>query len=411
MEFGCIGEHLTHSFSKEVHARIGAYPYDLCEIEKCNLDAFLLKKDFLGINVTIPYKKDVIPYLSYISDEAKEIGAVNTVLNRNGRLYGYNTDFAGMASLFSKLGLSLNGKKVLILGTGGTAQTAKAVASHLGAKDIICVSRTESNDAISYECAKAKHTDAEILINTTPCGMYPDVDKTPIELENFTSLEGVVDAIYNPLRSKLVLNAQARGILAAGGLYMLVAQAVYAARIFQGKDYPQSVIDEIYKSILAEKQNIVLIGMPGCGKTTLGKALAKALGKEFLDTDDLILKKHKQNPGQIIASVGESAFRDMESEVIEVVSALNGCIIATGGGAVLREENVYALKQNGMLFFLDRNLDDLMPTPDRPLSSTKEAIEALYRERYGIYTSVSDERIVVEGGVNDVLENIIMRIK
>ena len=411
MEFGCIGEHLTHSFSKEVHARIGTYSYELCEIEKVNLDAFMQKREFRGINVTIPYKKDVIPYLSFISEEAKTIGAVNTIVNRDGLLYGYNTDFAGMKALLFKLGLSLNGKKVLILGTGGTSQTAQAVASHLGAREVICVSRTGRNGAISYKCAMAKHLDAEIFINTTPCGMYPRVDETPIDIADFQHLEGVVDAIYNPLRSNLVLNAQSRGIPAIGGLYMLVAQAVYAAEIFHRKEYPISLIDEIYEAILFEKQNVVLIGMPGCGKSTLGKAFAEVVCKEFLDTDELISKKHKQNPGQIIESQGEEIFRDIESVVIKEVSHLNGCVTATGGGAVLREQNVRAMKRNGMLFFLDRNLDDLMPTQDRPLSSTKEAIEALYRERYGIYTSVSDERIVVEGGVNDVLENMIKRIK
>lgn len=395
MKFGCIGEHLAHSFSKEIHNKIGEYDYILREVEKEKLDEFMKNRDFLGINVTIPYKVDVMPYLHEISPMAQKIGSVNTVVNKDGFLFGYNTDFLGMSALIKKTGLDLKEKKVLVLGTGGTSKTAVAVSKELGALKVITVGRTGKNGSATYEQVYKNHTDAQVIINTTPCGMYPNIDDCPIDVSVFDSLEGGVDAIYNPLRSVFVQNLQKRGLPAQGGLYMLVAQAVYAAEKFMDKTYGEKIIDDIYEKILKSKQNIVLTGMPGCGKSTLGKIIAKKTGREFIDTDNYIELKTGMHPSHIISTKGIDAFRNIESEAISSLSAKSGFIIATGGGAVLKSENVDSLKKNGKIYFIDRPLKDIVPTDDRPLSSSREELKKRYDERYDIYCSTSDEIIKV----------------
>lgn len=393
MEYGCIGEHLSHSFSKEIHAAIGEYSYILQEIEPRKLEEFIKNKNFSGINVTIPYKSEVIPYLNGISPQAKDIGAVNTIVNKDGVLYGYNTDFFGMRALIQKTGLELSGKKVLIAGTGGTSKTAFAVARSMGASDIVVVGRTGARGSVTYEDVYRHHTDAQIIINTTPCGMYPDIANSPLDTDCFSGLQGAIDAVYNPLRTVFVQQVQKRGLPAQGGLYMLVAQAVFAAEKFTGKSYGTRVIDEIYGKILSEKENIVLIGMPGSGKTTVGKILADNRGLEFVDTDKYIEQKYAKSPEHIIRENGIDVFRDIESAAVEEICVKNGCIIATGGGAVLREKNVDLLKQNGRLWFLDRPIEDIVPTQDRPLSSNTDELKKRYHERYDIYCSVADEVI------------------
>ena len=390
MQYGCIGEHLTHSFSKEIHNEIGDYLYRLQEIPMGQLDAFMEKRDFKAINVTIPYKQAVIPHLTEIDPMADMIGAVNTVVNRDGKLYGYNTDFGGMADTIRYAGICLEGKKVLILGTGGTSNTAMAVAKHLGAKEIYKVSRAEKPGMLTYENVLRVCPDAQILINTTPRGMFSREGGMAIDPADFSQLEGVVDVVYNPLRTPFVQQALKLGIPATGGLYMLVRQAVLASEIFLGKTYPEGTTEKVYKTILAGKENIVLTGMPGSGKSTVGQLLAKKLGRKFIDLDALITEKVGKTPAEIITQLGEPAFRDMESQVVREVSPENGCIIATGGGAILRPENIDALKQNGKIFFLDRPVEQLLPTQDRPLSSTREAIMQRYQERYPIYTKTAD---------------------
>ena len=390
MQYGCIGEHLTHSFSKEIHVQIADYLYELKEIPMGELDAFMNERAFKAINVTIPYKQDVIPHLSFVDPTASAIGAVNTIVNRDGALFGYNTDFGGMEALIRKLGISLKGKKVLIFGTGGTSKTAVAVAEHLGASSVHRVSRTPKNGILTYEDVLDAHTDAEILINTTPKGMYSRDKGMPVDPRLFHKLEGVVDAVYNPLRTEFVRTALEMGIPAAGGLYMLVSQAVLASEIFLDTKYPDDLTDKIYDKILASKENIVLTGMPGCGKSTIGKLLAEKMQRPYYDTDLLIAEKIGKTPAELIISLGEAAFRDIESEVVKKISEENSCIIATGGGAVLRHENVDALRMNGKIFFVDRPLEQLIPTDDRPLSSTKEAIEKRYHERYDIYNATAD---------------------
>lgn len=390
MKYGLIGERLGHSFSKEVHSLLADYEYEIHEIPRDELDAFMRLADFEAINVTIPYKESVLPYLSYISDEAKLIGSVNTILKRDGKLFGYNTDFLGMTALINKIELDLRGKKAVILGTGGTSKTAKAVAKSLGADPVITVSRTKKSDSVDYEELYLLHTDADVIINTTPVGMYPDNLSVPIDLSLFSKVEGVIDAIYNPLRTRLILDAKARGIKAEGGLYMLVAQAVYASEIFLGTKYEQKKLDEVYAKILKEKENIVLIGMPSSGKTTVAQIIAKELSREADDTDRMIVKSRNKSIPEIFASEGEDAFRRYESDEIVNVSLQNGRIIATGGGSILKESNVNMLKQNGILFFIDRPCEKLLSTKDRPLSKDKDAIEKLYKERYQKYVSAAD---------------------
>lgn len=390
MEYGCIGEKLSHSFSAEIHACLADYEYVIREIPREELAAFMTARDFKAINVTIPYKQDVMPYLDEIDPIAAAIGAVNTIVNRGGRLYGYNTDFAGMQALLHRAGIDPMGRKVLVLGSGGTSKTALAVANALGAREIIRVSRSAKDGCITYEDALSLHADTEIILNTTPCGMYPEPNAQPIDLSHFPHLLGVVDAIYNPLRSRLVRQAQSLGIPATGGLYMLVAQAAVAVEHFLDTTVDDKKIEKVYRRIVGDKQNLVLIGMPGCGKTTLGKQLAHKRGMAFVDTDDLIREQAGTDIPTIFAEQGEAGFRDVESAVIRSLESVQHTVIATGGGAILREENVNVLRANGRLCFLDRPFDALVTTADRPLSSNSDLLRQRYNERYDLYRAAAD---------------------
>ncbi len=411
MKYGCIGEKLGHSFSREIHHRLADYTYELKELTPEELGAFMERKEFSAINVTIPYKQAVIPYLSEISPQAKAIGAVNTIVQRDGKLYGYNTDFFGMRALILRAGIELAGKKVLILGSGGTSRTARAVAEDLSAREILVVSRT-GKEGITYEDARSCHGDAEILINTTPCGMYPNIHSVPLELEDYPALEGVVDAVYNPLNTELVIRARARGIKAVCGLYMLVAQAAFAVEYFLDTKIAPETIEAVFLAVYSSKENIVLTGMPGSGKSTVGKLLAERLGRSFLDTDELLVQRAGKTPAELIRAEGEAAFRDLESAVIrEEAAPMTGCIIATGGGAILRNENIKELKRNGRIWFLDRPLEEIVPTDDRPLSGNRAQLEARYRERYPRYCATADRIIspasVLEQVVKEITEDLV----
>ena len=404
MEYGLIGEKLPHSFSKEIHEKLAGYDYQLKELTPAQLPDFLKKRAFKGVNVTIPYKQAVIPYLDEIDDKARAIGAVNTIVNREGKLIGYNTDYDGMVALIRHAGLSLAGKTVLILGTGGTSKTAMAVAADLGAASVQRVSRTGKDGAISYE--EAKRLPVQILINTTPSGMYPNPDGQPMDLSRFGWLEGVLDAVYNPLRTRLVLQARDNGARAQSGLYMLVAQAAVACEHFLGEKLPAGALQTVYRAIHGEKQNIVLTGLPGSGKSTVGRILAREMGREFVDTDTEIIRLAKKPISDIFAQRGEAYFRDLESQVIAQLAQRTGLVIATGGGAILRAENVRRLRQNGRIYFLDRPVEDIVPTDDRPLSRDREALEKRYAERYPRYVTAADTRIPVNGSADTVAKAI-----
>jgi shikimate dehydrogenase len=338
---------------------------------------------------------------------AEDIGAVNTVVNRGGKLYGYNTDIYGLTALIRKTGVEVAGKKVLITGTGGTSRTAVKAVSLLGAKEFYRVGRNGTDGALTYDEALSEHADAQVIINCTPLGMFPDlIGQTPLDIDRFENLEGVIDAVYNPLRSALVLKAQAKGIKASGGLYMLVMQAVEAVRHFTGEDITPQDCERAYRNVLLSKQNTVLIGMPACGKTTVGKLLAQKTGREFIDTDDLIEQSEGRKISEIFARDGEEYFRNKETEIIKSLINKTGAVIATGGGSVLRRENVDALKANGRLYFLDRPLESLVPTQSRPLSSDRESMERKYRERYPVYTSVADVHLKT----GDIAEETVRKI-
>lgn len=357
----------------------------------------LKTKNFKAVNVTIPYKQAVIPYLDDITEAARKIGAVNCIRNDGGKLTGHNTDFDGLLALAEHAGVVMTDKKVLILGSGGTSDTANAVCKALGAAEIIKVSRSGKDGAATYEEACRLHGDAHVIINTTPCGMYPMIYESPVDLGCFAQAEGVLDVIYNPLRTQLTSDAAARGLKAANGLYMLVAQAISASEFFLSTKYDKGLTDRIFEKVHADKSNIVLTGMPASGKSTIGRILAKELGRELIDTDMLIEKKTGMSIPEIFARYGEEYFRDTETEVIKEVSGECGKIIATGGGVIIRKENVNALKLNGRVFFVDRNPELLIPTKNRPTAFDREQIDKRYAERYPIYTATADYIIENQG--------------
>lgn len=394
MRYGLLGKTLAHSYSKTIHEMFAPYEYELIPLSEDELDVLLKEKNFSALNVTIPYKETVMKYLDFIDGAAKEIGAVNTIVNKDGVLYGYNTDFFGLRGLIEKNGFDFKDKKVLVLGSGGTSKTAVTVSTSLGASEVIVVSRSGS---VNYQNVLSLHGDASFIINTTPCGMFPNNENKAMSLDGFDNLEGVADVIYNPLRTNLLLEAKEKGIPFCGGLYMLVFQAVKASELFLSKTYPESTGDEVYKKLLSEKENVVLTGMPGSGKSTIGSLVSKKLSRTFVDTDELIIEKAKMPISEIFESKGEKYFRDLEAEVIAEVSKKTGLVVATGGGAILRKENIKNLSQNGKIFFLDRPLSQIIPTSDRPLSSDESALKKRFEERYDIYRNTCDVKIDVDG--------------
>lgn len=412
MKYGLIGEKLGHSFSKEIHGMLGDYQYDLTEVKKAGFADFIRSRGFCGVNITIPYKQTVIDLLDEISDNAKKIGAVNTVVNRGGKLCGYNTDYLGLREMMTSSEIPVRENTVLILGTGGTSATVSAVCEAMGARKILKVSRNPDENSISYALAREKYcNEPVVIINTTPCGMFPDDDGVPIDIGGFYKLRGVVDVIFNPLRTRLVSKAKKIGVPAVGGLYMLVAQAVYASELFFDRKYPADTVRKVYRQILSDKTNVVLTGMPSCGKTSVGKLLSEQLGRKFYDSDAEFEKRLKLSPAQYILKYGEDAFRAEETKTISELSVNTGCIIATGGGAVLRAENIERLKLNGKLYFIDRMLSKLIPTDDRPLSGTAELIEKRFNERYSIYKGTADCSVGGDGTVEDTADKIRMLMK
>lgn len=395
MKYGLIGKPLAQSFSPFLHEKLGSAPYELCEKEPEELEKFFSERDFRGVNVTIPYKKAVIPFLDELSPTAKEIGSVNTVWNENGRLFGENTDFYGLSALLEREKIDLFGKTVLILGSGGTGATAKAVAKAKGAKAIFTASRNPFGDFISYEKAEEWGETIDVLINTTPCGMVPETEKSPLSLAVFPNLSAVVDVIYRPLRTKLLLEAETKGIKTAGGLTMLAAQAVKSAELFLGTMFPEEKTEELYRLLLEKERNIVLIGLPASGKTTVGRLLAEKLGKAFFDSDEMIEKWLGKSIPEIFREQGEPFFRKAEEEVLLELAQKRGAVIATGGGAVLSEKAMTALRQNGILVFMDRPLEKLSVGEDRPTAPDKKALAALAEKRRPLYEKWAD--LIVSG--------------
>lgn len=396
MEYGLIGQKLTHSYSKEIHEQLSTYSYELCELADDEaFTKFMEKADFKAINVTIPYKEKVLPYLKKVSDEVKEIKAVNTIVQNENQLYGYNTDYYGIKEMISFFKIPIAQQRVFILGTGGTSKTAYHVAKNLKASEIYFVSRQKKENALTYEEMQTIYAKkVEVIIATTPFGMYPHLTWSPIvNLSCFPHLKGVVDVVYNPLQTTLIIEAKNRKIPCCGGLYMLVAQAFYACELFQNISLKKDKILEIYKRIKKEKENIVLIGMPSCGKSTIGKMLASALHRRFVDIDAIIKEQIQMDIATYFKLYGEETFRKIESEVIQEISKETSLVIATGGGAILKKENVTFLKQNGELIFIDRPLSFLKSTPSRPLTSSKTALKKRYKERYPLYCQVCDIKI------------------
>lgn len=408
MRCGLLGETLGHSFSKEIHERLGRYPYELFEVAPARLDAFLTARDFDGLNVTIPYKQAVIPYLDGMSERAAAVGAVNTVVNRGGRLWGDNTDFGGMQALVRRMGLDLRGATVLIAGSGGTSRTAAAVAGALGAARCVRMSRSGRDGALPYETAYERYPDADFLIQTTPAGMYPDVDGCAVDLTRLPKLRGVADAVYNPLATRLVRAARARAIPAEGGLFMLTSQAVASAEAFTGARFGADTAERIYREFLFEKRSIVLIGMPGSGKSTLGALLAKRLGRELVSTDALIVQRAGMPIPALFRTRGEACFRALETQALRDVCRTGGKVVDTGGGAPLRPENVDLMQQNGVVVFLDRAPEELRPSPERPLADSGEKLQKLYRERYPIYAAAADVTVPVRAQTPEETANMVL---
>ena len=403
--YGLLGEHLPHSFSPQIHSALGNKDYGLFEVAPENLDAFMKEHNFKGINVTIPYKKAVIPYLDEISPEAEKIGAVNTIKVKDGKLCGYNTDYFGFKYMVEKSGINIKGKKALVLGSGGASATVQAVLRDMEASEIIVVSR---NGIDNYVNMYIKHTDAEIIVNTTPVGMYPDNLNTLVDLDRFGKLSGVLDVVYNPLKTRLILDAEQRNIPSSAGLSMLVAQAKKAHEIFFDTTTELEVCVQIERSLILQMCNIVLIGMAGCGKSTIGKRLSELLKKDLIDTDEMIVNTENKPIPEIFAEKGEDYFRWCENVAVNIAGKEKSQIIATGGGVVTRPENYNSLKQNGIMVFINRDAD-LLPTNGRPLSQM-HGVKALCEKRMPLYRQFADIEIDGNGTIEEVANRIVKEI-
>ena len=383
MKFALIGEKLPHSYSKEIHEAFGLN-YTLNEVEKGGVERFFKENDYDGFNVTIPYKIEVIKYIDKLSETAARVGSVNTVKRVDGKYYGYNTDVGGMRYMLKRAGVGVKDKTVLILGSGGTSLTARALCDEDGAKKYYVVSRSGE---INYDnCYALKGV--QIIINCTPVGMYPKNLACPIDIKKFLRLCGVADMIYNPAKTRLLLDAERLGIKCINGLSMLVAQAKRASEIFLGTEIDDGEIDRICSLIEKNTGNIVLVGMPGCGKSTIADLIAKATGRRLVDTDTLICEREGCPIPEIFASHGEDYFRACESRAAAESGKMSGCVIATGGGIVTREENLDSLRQNGKIFFIRRDIS-LLSRDGRPLSATAD-LDEMYAKRLPKYLEFAD---------------------
>lgn len=405
MRCALIGEKLSHSYSRLIHKKFGMYSYDLVELPPDNLKEFVEHGGYDAFNVTIPYKSAIIPYIDKVETLAMQIGAINTVCRLGGKTYGYNTDILGMAYMLKRAGIALGGKHVMIFGSGGTGKTAEMLAKKNGAASITVVSRSGSvNYKNFYELQQT-----QIIINTTPVGMYPYSDISLADLSKFRNLEAVADVIYNPMRTRLMLQARELNLKYAGGLYMLVAQAKYSMDIFVKNRHPDEIIEQVYKYLLSRIINIVLVGMPGSGKTSIGKAVARRERRRYVDSDAEIVASEGRAITEIFAEKGEEYFRKKEKQTLFLLGSQNGMVISTGGGAVLDRENYYSLKANGRIYYLEREITDLA-TRGRPLSTGTEALKKLLEQREPLYKAFADVTIENDGDffscVDKILEDI-----
>lgn len=406
LKCGLLGEKLGHSYSPQIHSMLADYEYKLFEKSPEELEDFLKSGEFDGLNVTIPYKKSVMPYCAELSPTAAQIGSVNTIVRRSdGSLYGDNTDAFGFENLILHNGIEVKGKKALVLGTGGASVTAQAVLKNLGASEVVVISRRGEDN---YENI-AKHADAEIIANTTPVGMYPNNGKAAVDLEMFPKLSGVLDVVYNPARTALLLQTERLGIPCAGGLYMLVSQAKRSCELFTGKSIPDSEIDRIERVLSHQMQNIVIIGMPGSGKTAVSTMLAEKLGRKILDTDTMVAEKAGVTIPEIFAAQGEAGFRRLETEATAEVGKLSGNIISTGGGVVTVADNYGLLHQNGVIVWIERDTNKLA-RDGRPISLSSDLNE-LYAARLPLYDRFADIKADNNGDINDTVNAIMEMIK
>lgn len=404
MKCGLLGRKLSHSYSPQIHRFLGDYSYDLFEIEPNDLEDFLRNGDFTGLNVTIPYKKDVIPFLDELSPVAQKMGAVNTIVRRSdGTLFGHNTDYFGFRFMIRKSGLIVKDKKALVLGSGGASNTSVSVLKELGA-EVVIISRSGENNYDNLD----KHYDAQIIINTTPVGMYPNTGTAPLELEHFDSLEGVLDVIYNPQRTQLLMDAENLMVPSENGLWMLVAQAKESAEYFLGKSLDDQLISDIHHKLSVQMKNIILVGMPGCGKTTVGANLASQLNREFVDADAEIVSMAGKTIPEIFSEDGEEVFRDWETKALIALGKRSGLVIATGGGCVTQLRNYPFLHQNGTIVWLQREISKL-PTDGRPLSRSN-SLEAMYNKRKMLYQAFSDITVSNDGSLTDTVSAIIAEL-
>lgn len=404
MKCGLLGRKLSHSYSPEIHSYLADYAYELFEKEPAEIEDFLKNGDFSGINVTVPYKKTVLPYLDKLTDQANRLGAVNTIVRRNGKLIGHNTDYFGFETMLRASGINAAGKKVLVLGSGGASNTAVDVLQEAGA-NVVVVSRSGENHYGNLHL----HADAAVIVNTTPVGMYPNAGISPVDLSLFPALEGVLDVVYNPARTKILLDAEDRGIVTMNGLLMLVAQAKEASEWFTNSSISEDVIGEIHRILHRKMENTVLIGMPGCGKSTVGRMLAEKCGKVFADADEKIVELAGKSIPEIFAQDGEEVFRQWETKALAELGQQSGLVIATGGGCVTKERNYPLLHQNGTVFWLSRSID-LLPTDGRPLSQATRLTQ-MYAARKSMYERFADDIISNDGAMDATVAQIMEVLK